>query len=70
MIWRLMQGNSSVGAGDTFIAGMLFGMMEAARVEQAVQLSRSLRFANVLASLKVGREGFSDLGADVRLFHP
>jgi sugar/nucleoside kinase (ribokinase family) len=62
-----MASDSSVGAGDTFIAGMLFGLMEEARLENSVDLLSTLKFANRLASLKAGREGFSDLGADVHM---
>jgi sugar/nucleoside kinase (ribokinase family) len=67
MRWRLMICHSSVGAGDTFIAGMLFGLMEEARLEKSVDLLSTLKYANRLASLKAGREGFNNLGADLQM---
>lgn len=51
----------TVGAGDTFIAGMLYGLICRA---QTWPLGRNLRFAVNLATLKVQREGFDGLGAD------
>ncbi|CAJ2507819.1 Uu.00g090050.m01.CDS01 [Anthostomella pinea] len=52
----------TVGAGDTFVAGMLFGLLchgEDWDVETKV------RFAVQLATCKVQREGFDGVGADV-----
>lgn len=53
---------SSVGAGDTFIAGMLYGLVCR---EKTWPLDQSVRFAVNLATLKVQREGFEGLGADM-----
>ncbi|KAM4056102.1 pfkB family carbohydrate kinase domain-containing protein [Hirsutella rhossiliensis] len=53
---------STVGAGDTFIAGMLYGLVCR---EKTWHLSQSVRFAVDLATLKVQREGFQGLGADM-----
>ncbi|OJJ43237.1 hypothetical protein ASPZODRAFT_28549 [Penicilliopsis zonata CBS 506.65] len=50
----------TIGAGDTFIAGMLFALMR--REEQWI-LARKLDFANRLAGLKVAQEGFAGLGS-------
>ncbi|KAJ1338124.1 ketohexokinase [Microdochium nivale] len=49
----------TVGAGDTFIAGMLYANMAH---YQEWSLSRKLKFANELAGRKVVQEGFSGLG--------
>jgi pfkB family carbohydrate kinase len=49
-----------IGAGDTFIAGMLYGITCHAEDWDILQ---KLRFANELASLKVAQEGFSGLGS-------
>ena len=48
----------TIGAGDTFIAGMLFALNNHA--EWALQ--RKLEFANELAGRKVLQEGFDNLG--------
>ena len=50
---------STVGAGDTFIAGMLFGLTCHA---DDWPLDRKLEFANELAGRKVVQEGFAGLG--------
>ncbi|KAL3303215.1 wsc domain containing protein [Colletotrichum asianum] len=52
----------SVGAGDTFVAGMLYGLICRERWE----LGEKLGFAVDLATLKVQREGFSGLGDDMQ----
>lgn len=52
---------SSVGAGDTFVAGMLYGLVAHADDWDARQ---KVRFAVDLATLKVQREGFGGLGVD------
>ncbi|KAM0260722.1 hypothetical protein ACHAQJ_002638 [Trichoderma viride] len=52
----------SVGAGDTFVAGMLYSLVCRNR---AWDVSHGLRFAVHLATTKVQREGFQGLGADV-----
>ncbi|PNY24844.1 Ketohexokinase [Tolypocladium capitatum] len=57
--------DSAVGAGDTFIAGMLYGLV---CPTTAWGVGRSLRFAVNLATLKVQREGFG-LGADASTAH-
>ncbi|KAK3187067.1 hypothetical protein K4F52_004233 [Lecanicillium sp. MT-2017a] len=51
----------AVGAGDTFIAGMLYGLI-CRNTKWDIQ--RCLRFAVNLATLKVQREGFRGLGND------
>lgn len=55
------QCNSSIGAGDTFIAGMLYGLL---RHPTDWDTRSRLSFAVGLASLKVQREGFEGLGLD------
>ncbi|KAK2742123.1 pfkb family kinase [Colletotrichum kahawae] len=52
----------SVGAGDTFVAGMLYGLICRERWE----LGEKLGFAVDLATLKVQREGFSGLGDEMQ----
>lgn len=49
----------TIGAGDTFIAGMLFALNNHAEWP----LQRKLEFANELAGRKVLQEGFGNLGA-------
>ncbi|PKS05255.1 hypothetical protein jhhlp_008626 [Lomentospora prolificans] len=55
--------NSTVGAGDTFIAGMLYGL-----ICHAIDwdTEAKLKFAINLATLKVQREGFGRLGLDAQ----
>lgn len=53
--------NSTIGAGDTFIAGMLYGLT-CRRADWDTRAK--LRFAVDLATLKVQREGFDGLGRD------
>ncbi|KAJ5178761.1 hypothetical protein N7492_001971 [Penicillium capsulatum] len=50
---------SSVGAGDTFIAGMLYALN---LQHKKWDLPTQLQFANKLAATKVSQEGFSGLG--------
>lgn len=50
---------STVGAGDTFIAGMLFGLI----CRGDWDLDRKLRFGNELAGRKVVQEGLRGLGS-------
>lgn len=57
-------GNSSVGAGDTFVAGMLYGLICQA---DTWDVTHKLGFAVALATLKVQREGFDGLGNDIRM---
>ncbi|KAK2590548.1 hypothetical protein QQS21_011767 [Conoideocrella luteorostrata] len=52
-----------VGAGDTFIAGMLHGLM--VNDWPLLDVSSAVSFAVKLATLKVQREGFDGLGADI-----
>ncbi|KAF9698930.1 hypothetical protein EKO04_002743 [Ascochyta lentis] len=52
----------SVGAGDTFIAGMLYAMVEQKRWGVAERLA----FANELAGRKVHRQGFEGLGEEIK----
>ncbi|KAF7552564.1 hypothetical protein G7046_g7369 [Stylonectria norvegica] len=52
----------AVGAGDTFVAGMLYGLLCRA---SDWSIGQQLSFAVDLATLKVQREGFAGLGADV-----
>lgn len=52
---------SAVGAGDTFIAGILYGLVCHA---DNWTVGQKVRFAVRLATLKVQREGFARLGAD------
>lgn len=51
-----------MGAGDTFIAGMLYGLVCHA---DDWSVGQKVSFAVRLATLKVQREGFDGLGADV-----
>jgi ketohexokinase len=51
--------NSTIGAGDTFIAGILFGLL---CHYNEWEWARKLRFANELAGRKVVQEGFQGLG--------
>ncbi|CAA9965374.1 ketohexokinase [Pyrenophora teres f. maculata] len=48
----------TIGAGDTFIAGMLFAINN----HDEWKLQKKLEFANELAGRKVLQEGFTDLG--------
>jgi hypothetical protein len=49
---------STIGAGDTFIAGILYGLFYNS---QNWDLEKALKFANELAGRKVTQEGFSGL---------
>ncbi|KAI9372164.1 Ribokinase-like protein [Aspergillus egyptiacus] len=55
----------TIGAGDTFIAGMLYGLVCKA---DNWTLSQKLEMANRLAGTKVAREGFSGLGHVVEAY--
>ena len=56
---------STIGAGDTFIAGILYGLLWHSDDWDMV---RKLVFANELASRKICREGFRGLGDTMRTF--
>jgi fructose-1-phosphate kinase PfkB-like protein len=53
---------SAVGAGDTFIAGILYGLI---CHPDDWSTGKKLTFAVQLATLKVQREGFDGLGVDM-----
>lgn len=55
--------SSTVGAGDTFVAGMLYGLTCHA---DDWTLARKLGFATELAGRKVVREGFVGLGRSMQ----
>lgn len=48
---------STIGAGDTFIAGMLYAWL----CQGNWNLKKKIHFANRVAGLKVKQEGFSGL---------
>ncbi|KAF3050762.1 hypothetical protein E8E11_009806 [Didymella keratinophila] len=52
----------TVGAGDTFTAGMVYGMF----VQKGWNMDQRLNFANELAGRKVYQEGFKGLGEAMR----
>jgi sugar/nucleoside kinase (ribokinase family) len=54
---------STVGAGDTFAAGMLYGLICHG---DDWSLLEKLQFANKIAGIKVVQEGFSGLGAALK----
>ncbi|WEW54750.1 ketohexokinase [Emydomyces testavorans] len=55
----------TIGAGDTFIAGMLYGLI---CHENNYSLQQSMDFANRLAGRKVTQEGFDGLGMAMEEF--
>lgn len=55
----------TIGAGDTFIAGMLFGLQ---RTDDQHSLQHQLDFACTLAGRKVYQEGFHGLGEQMQEF--
>lgn len=57
--WRKPDVSSTIGAGDTFIAGMMYAVIQRG---EAWPLLQKLRFANEIAGRKVMQEGFSGLG--------
>ncbi|RJE19934.1 pfkB family carbohydrate kinase [Aspergillus sclerotialis] len=56
----------TIGAGDTFIAGMLYSLLYQ---DQKWDLSQKLSFANRVAGMKVAQEGFLGLERSLEL-HP
>lgn len=54
---------STIGAGDTFTAGMLYACMVH---DEDWDLGEKLEFANELAGRKVVQEGFQSLGEMMR----
>ncbi|KAK4946070.1 hypothetical protein LTR10_014872 [Elasticomyces elasticus] len=56
---------ATIGAGDTFIAGILYGLLWRGDDWDMV---RKLAFANELASRKICREGFGGLGDTMRTY--
>lgn len=55
-----------MGAGDTFIAGVLYGLVGSwSSQSEEIDYQRTLGFATRLAGLKVKRDGFNGLGEDV-----
>jgi ketohexokinase len=48
---------STIGAGDTFIAGMLYAWL----CQEDWDLTKKIHFANRVAGMKVGQDGFSGL---------
>lgn len=58
--------NSTIGAGDTFIAGMLYSLLYQ---DQKWDLSQKLSYANRVAGMKVAQEGFLGLERSLEL-HP
>lgn len=62
--WHALEGETAdvvdtIGAGDTFVAGMLFSLNN----QEEWSLQHKLEFANELAGRKVLQEGFGNLGA-------
>jgi ketohexokinase len=57
---RVVPHESTVGAGDTFVSGVLFGLISRAGQWDA---QRTLKFAVELATSKVQQEGFQGLGS-------
>lgn len=49
---------STIGAGDTFIAGLLYGLIYRSK---GWDFQKRLEFANLIAGLKVTQEGFGNL---------
>ncbi|KIW11082.1 hypothetical protein PV08_10381 [Exophiala spinifera] len=54
----------TIGAGDTFIAGVLYGMLWR---DHDWDVSRVLEFASTLAGCKIAQEGFQGLGDRMRI---
>jgi ketohexokinase len=54
----MLMSDSPIGAGDTFIAGMLYALNCKGK---DWDLSKKLAFANRVAGMKVSQEGFAGL---------
>jgi len=54
-----------VGAGDTFIAGVLYTLVDASTSIKQMSTLERLSFGVGLATRKVMREGFDDLAQDM-----
>ncbi|RHZ72355.1 hypothetical protein CDV55_105580 [Aspergillus turcosus] len=54
----------TIGAGDTFIAGMLYAWL----CQENLNLAKKIQFANRVAGMKVGQEGFSGLDKALESF--
>ncbi|GFF35515.1 putative PfkB family kinase [Aspergillus lentulus] len=54
----------TIGAGDTFIAGMLYAWL----CQENWNLEKKIHFANRVAGMKVGQEGFSGLDKALESF--
>lgn len=67
--WQAASGPSqvvdTVGAGDTFVAGMMYAL---SRREKGWDLQQKLAFANELAGRKVIQDGFAGLADKLSTF--
>ena len=54
--------NSAIGAGDTFMAGMLYSLIYH---EEDWDLYKKLKFSNELAGRKIVQEGFAELATQM-----
>jgi ketohexokinase len=55
---------STIGAGDTFIAGMLYAWL----CQENWDLQKKIHFANRVAGMKVAQEAFSGLDKALESF--
>lgn len=63
MMWDILTGTSTIGAGDTFTAGILYSFLAH---DRDWTLSQKLGFSSELAGRKVIQEGFKGLGSLMR----